>query len=96
VKTPHGAFALLNVLDRLSLALAGRYSLQREFGRGGMATVCLAQNLRHFDRSREAELVEPTAQAAIDRIGAGAHAPGCTARAVMPRGGRIENGPAAG
>jgi eukaryotic-like serine/threonine-protein kinase len=34
-------------LDRLSAALAGRYSIERELGRGGMATVYLASDLRH-------------------------------------------------
>ena len=34
-------------LERLSSALAGRYSIERELGRGGMATVYLASDLRH-------------------------------------------------
>ncbi len=33
--------------DRLSLALADRYRLERELGAGGMATVHLAQDLKH-------------------------------------------------
>jgi eukaryotic-like serine/threonine-protein kinase len=34
-------------LDRLTSALAGRYSLERELGSGGMATVYLAEDLKH-------------------------------------------------
>ena len=33
--------------ERLQAALANRYTIQREVGRGGMATVYLAQDLRH-------------------------------------------------
>ncbi len=33
--------------DRLAKALAGRYSIEREIARGGMATVYLARDLRH-------------------------------------------------
>ena len=34
---------VIDALDRLGVALAGRYSLERELGRGGMATVYLAR-----------------------------------------------------
>ena len=34
-------------LDRLQAALADRYAIQRELGSGGMATVYLAEDLRH-------------------------------------------------
>ncbi len=34
-------------LDRLSSALEGRYSIVREIGTGGMATVYLAEDVRH-------------------------------------------------
>ena len=36
-----------DVLDRLKIALADRYTVERELGRGGMATVYLAQDLKH-------------------------------------------------
>lgn len=37
----------MDPLDRLRTALADRYAIQREIGRGGMALVFLAQDLRH-------------------------------------------------
>ncbi len=49
---------VIDVLDRLSVALAGRYSLQRELGRGGMATVYLAQDLKH-DRPIAVKVLHP-------------------------------------
>src|SRR4029079_7306299 len=33
--------------EQLSVALAGRYAIEREIGAGGMATVYLARDLRH-------------------------------------------------
>ncbi len=39
--------AMSDPLDRLRSALAGRYEIDRELGRGGMATVYLAQDIRH-------------------------------------------------
>ena len=34
-------------IDRLNAALQGRYTIQRELGSGGMATVYLAEDLKH-------------------------------------------------
>jgi serine/threonine protein kinase/Flp pilus assembly protein TadD len=38
---------MADLLDRLRESLSDRYSLEREIGRGGMATVYLAQDLKH-------------------------------------------------
>jgi hypothetical protein len=40
-----------DALTRLNAALTGLYTIERELGAGGMATVCLAQDLKH-DRAR--------------------------------------------
>lgn len=37
----------MTVLEQLNSALAERYDIEREIGRGGMATVYIAQDLRH-------------------------------------------------
>ncbi|HEX6107275.1 MAG TPA: serine/threonine-protein kinase, partial [Gemmatimonadales bacterium] len=39
--------AVLDALSRLRAALAGRYTIERELGRGGWATVYLARDLKH-------------------------------------------------
>ncbi len=38
---------MVELSQRLREALAGRYVIMREIGRGGMATVCLAEDLKH-------------------------------------------------
>ena len=43
---------------RLAAALSGRYAIERELGRGGMATVYLAQDLRH-DRPVALKVLHP-------------------------------------
>jgi eukaryotic-like serine/threonine-protein kinase len=42
-----GGIAPTSLTGRLATALAGRYQIEREIGRGGMATVHLARDLRH-------------------------------------------------
>jgi len=42
---------VLDALDRLKAALADRYVIERELGRGGMATVYLAEDLKHPAKS---------------------------------------------
>jgi len=37
----------LEMIDQLNAAFSGRYTVQRELGRGGMATVYLADDLKH-------------------------------------------------
>jgi serine/threonine protein kinase len=38
---------MTDVLDNLAVALSDRYTIERELGSGGMATVHLAENLKH-------------------------------------------------
>ncbi len=47
-----------DILDSLQSALADRYRIERELGRGGMATVYLAHDLRH-DRSVALKVLRP-------------------------------------
>ena len=48
----------------LTAALADRYRIERELGRGGMATVFLAQDLKH-DRKVAIKLLRPELAAII-------------------------------
>ena len=50
--------------DRLSAALADRYRIERELGAGGMATVYLAQDLKH-DRKVALKVLKPELAAVL-------------------------------
>jgi serine/threonine protein kinase/Flp pilus assembly protein TadD len=52
------------LLDRLRPALAGRYAVEREVGRGGMATVFLAQDQKH-DRRVALKVLHPELAATL-------------------------------
>jgi serine/threonine-protein kinase len=52
------------VPDRLAVALADRYRIERELGAGGMATVYLAQDLKH-DRQVAVKVLRPELAAVI-------------------------------
>jgi TolB-like protein len=51
-------------IDRLTAALTDRYTLQRELGRGGMATVYLATDLKH-DRPVALKVLKPELAAVL-------------------------------
>jgi serine/threonine protein kinase len=51
-------------LDRLRSALAGRYDIERELGAGGMATVYLADDLKH-GRKVAVKVLRPELAAAL-------------------------------
>jgi serine/threonine protein kinase len=53
-----------DVRGRLQEGLAGRYQLERELGRGGMATVYLAQDLKH-DRKVALKVLHPELAASL-------------------------------
>src|SRR2546426_1230712 len=52
------------LLGRLQVALAERYSIERELGRGGMATVYLAEDLKHH-RLVALKVLDPEATAGV-------------------------------
>ena len=61
---PASSIALGAAPDRLNVALAGRYRIERHLGAGGMATVYLARDLRH-DRDVAIKVLHPDLGAAL-------------------------------
>ncbi len=53
-----------DLLERLKSALAGRYSIERELGSGGMATVYLARDLKH-ERNVAVKVLRPELAAVL-------------------------------
>ena len=53
-----------DAVSRLTAALAGRYAIERELGAGGMATVYLAQDVRH-DRKVALKVLRPELSAIL-------------------------------
>ncbi len=58
-----GSLAVL--IDSVRTALADRYRIERELGRGGMATVYLAEDLKHHGRKLAIKVLDPELAAAI-------------------------------
>ena len=54
----------MTVPDRLSVALSDRYRIERELGAGGMATVYLAEDIRH-DRKVAIKVLKPDLAAVL-------------------------------
>ena len=83
-------------LAELRAALADRYAFERELGRGGMAAVYLARDLRH-DRPVALKVLHPELAAAWGRSASSARSgwpPGCSTRTSS--GARLGRGGAAG
>jgi len=55
---------LTDAILRLNAALEGRYRIERELGAGGMATVYLAEDLKH-DRKVAIEVLKPELAAVL-------------------------------
>ena len=51
-------------MDRLQATLVGRYTMEREIGRGGMATVYLARDVKH-ERQLAVKVLDPELGAVV-------------------------------
>jgi serine/threonine-protein kinase len=56
--------SLIDIFDRFQAALTGRYHVERELGRGGMATIYLARDLKH-DRPVALKVLHPELAATL-------------------------------
>src|SRR5476649_1540949 len=54
----------MDMIGKLNAALAGRYTIERELGAGGMATVYLAADLKH-DRKVALKVLKPELAAVL-------------------------------
>ena len=54
----------MSSIDRLNTALEGRYAIERELGEGGMATVYLAEDIKH-DRKVALKVLKPELAAVV-------------------------------
>ena len=64
MRLPHCCASLTDSVQRLTAALAGRYTIIREIGAGGMATVYLAEDVRHH-RQVALKVLKPDLAASI-------------------------------
>ena len=64
VPLPHFRELLTDLVQRLTAALAGRYTIIREIGAGGMATVYLAEDVKHH-RQVALKVLKPDLAASI-------------------------------
>src|SRR5205085_4220970 len=55
---------MADLFERVRASLAGRYTIERELGRGGMATVFLARDLKH-DRPVALKVLHPELAASL-------------------------------
>jgi serine/threonine-protein kinase len=55
-------------ITRLNRALEGRYRIERELGEGGMATVYLADDLKH-ERKVALKVLKPELAAVVGALG---------------------------
>src|SRR5438270_10007153 len=55
---------MADLFERVRASLAGRYTIERELGRGGMATVYLARDLKH-DRPVALKVLRPELAAVL-------------------------------